>query len=228
MPGQPDWQLYQSSTGPILWSVTNGGPQVSATLPVGPWRSWYMKATITSGTGVWAVDTNFTEDAAGSISVASNRTVVGNSTFRLGWLPVVAPYITFGLSLLVASTSDRISVIVVPSLLDPPQASNVITSPYLFVFEGNQTHGTFTSHNASYIMPGPVILEARANLMPVYWDVQQMNDTGGWDTYHRYQPGQINVAQQWRLLLPDRPVRVNSTCVASAAAATYDLSLFPV
>jgi len=227
MPGQPDWQRYQSSTGPILWSVTNSGPTTSATMPVGPWRSWYMRATITGGTGLWAVDTKFTEDPAGTVVVSTNRTVIGNSVFRLGWLPVVAPYVTFTLTLLVASATDKITVFVVPSLLDPPQASRTITTPYVSLLEFNQSAGTFSDHDATFIMPGPARLEVRANMMPVFWDVQQLSDAGVWVVTDRYQPGQINVAQQWDILMPDRPVRVTVNAISKFAVITFDLSLSP-
>src|SRR5690348_8736408 len=168
---QPDWQRFQSSNGSPLATFAGAGPFDSGIFYVGPWRTWFMSATITGGTGVWVVTTTFYADAAGTQQVTQVTSIVGGGQKRLGWQPIVAQYMRIQVALTLASAGDTISVLVVPSLLDSPQATRIVTTPYLVAYEQLLAHGAQGFYFSAYIMPGPAWLSMRTNQYSLIVDI---------------------------------------------------------
>jgi chorismate mutase len=227
MPGQPDWQRFQSSSGPVLYAASGAGPLTSGVNFIGPWRSYFLSATITGGTGVWRVRVVFSTDSLGANVVYTADTIVGNGKPRIGWQPVVAQYMSVTATLTTASTGDTISVNVSPSLLDAPQATRIITTPYLSQYEQVLQHSFTITYDATYIMPGPAILTLRSNQYTVIYDVQAMDSSGVKQNLYRYQIAAYNQSFEYDIQLPDAPVSVKVANFEAHADATYDVRLSP-
>jgi len=227
MPGQPDWQRFQSSSGPSLYMVTGVSPQLSGTLFAGPWRSFFMSATIPGGTGVWQIQVDYASDAANTNIIYTTKTIVGGGIPRIGWQPIVAQYMTFTVTRLVGSAGDTISVNVVPSLLDAPQASRIITTPFVQQYEAILQANFNTTITGSYSCPGPAVLTVRSNAYEMVYDLQSMNAAGAYINLVRYQVAAPQQLYQYNIQLPDAPVRVIPWNTGLHADATYDVSLYP-
>lgn len=225
--GHPDWLQTQASTGPALYRATGAAPAPSGTIYTGQWRTYFMAATITGGTGVWQITVDFAQDALNTQKVLSPVTIVGNGVPRIGWQPIVGQYITITPTLTVPSVGDSISITVVPSLLDAPQATRIITTPYVTRFESQQNAQTFTLYNGTYSMPGPALLTTRSNQYYTLYDVQAMDNTGTFNSIMRYQGADVNQANPYPLQIPDKPVLIKISNVEDFAAATFDVILAP-
>lgn len=224
---QPDWQRFQSSNGPPLATLAGGSPLDTGIMYVGPWRSWFMAATITGGTGVWTITTTFYADAAGTITVATATSIVGGGQRRIGWQPVVAQYMRTQAVLTLASAGDALSVVIVPSILDSPQATRIVNTPYLVAYEQLTAKLTQAFYFSAYIMPGPATLLFRANQYSLIIDVQQMTGTATFTNIVRLENAVYNQAVQYNILLPDTPIRVVAFNAEAHADATYDILLSP-
>lgn len=225
--GQPDWQRFQSSAGPALYTAAGASPLASGTIFTGPWRSWYMAATVTAGTGVWQITADFATDKLFTNIVATTVSVVAAGIKRIGWQPIVAQYMRITTILTVASAGDTISVKVAPSLLDAPQASRIITAPFIDAYELGLLKGSSNNLDATYSMPGPAILTVRTNVYDVVYDLEQRESTGLFTQLMRYQLDGYNQAYQYNVLLPDQPIRLVVFNASLHAFATYDLILSP-
>lgn len=227
MPGQPDWQRFQSSSGPILYSATGAAPLASGTLFIGPWRSYFLSATITGGTGVFQIQVDFSSDAANTNKIYTVKSIVGNGKQRIGWQPIVAQYMTITTTLTHATAGDAISVQVAPSLLDAPQATRIVTAPYLGFYEGGLQKNTSVNFDGAYIMPGPAVLTIRSNQYSTIYDYSSMDGTGAFNLIQRFQIPMRNQGQQFDLQIPDAPIRINVFNTEAHADSTYDIILSP-
>lgn len=224
---QPDWQRFQSSNGSPLATFNGGGPFDSGIIYVGPWRTWFMSATITGGTGVWAITTTFYADAAGTQQVAQPVSIVGGGQKRIGWQPIVAQYMRIQAVLTLASAGDTLSVLVVPSLLDSPQATRIITTPYLVAYEQLLAHGVQGFYFSAYVMPGPAMFLLRTNQYSLIVDVQQMTNVATFTNIFRFETAVFNQAAPYPLTLPDAPLRFVVFNAEQHADATFDMLLSP-
>lgn len=224
---RPDWQTFQSSTGTALYRATGVSPLNSGTIYTGTWHSYFLNATITAGTGVWQVAVSFSLDAANTQVVYSVTSIVGNGARRIGWQSIEAPYMTIVATLLVATAGDQLSLNVVPSLLDSPQASRIVTTPYIQTYETILNKLTTFPFDASYSMPGPAVLTVRSNQTSMIYDLKALNNTGAFTSLMRYQVPTPNLAQQYLLTLPDAPVRIQAGNFENHADATFDIVLSP-
>lgn len=227
MPGQPDWQRFQSSSGPILYSATGAAPLASGTLFTGPWRSYFLSATITGGTGVFQIQVDFSSDSANVNKIYTVKSIVGNGKQRIGWQPMVAQYMTITTTLTHATAGDAISIQIAPSLLDAPQATRIVTAPYFAFYEGLLNKNSSVNFDGAYIMPGPATLTVRSNQYSVVYSLSAMDGTGAFNNVQRYQVAQYNQGFQYAVQVPDAPVRLNVFNTESHADATYDIILSP-
>jgi len=225
--GLPDWQRFQSSSGPALVSTTSVSPILSGTLYVGPWRSIFMNATIPGGTGLWQIQIDYAVDANNTQIVYTTKTLVGNGVPRIGWQPVVGQYATFTITRLIGNPSDTLTVVASPSLLDAPQASRILTTPLLQRFESLLGAGFQVFQNCVYSYPGPAVFTLRSNQVGLVVDIQSMNTGGTFDSVMRYQTAVANQLGQFTLQLPDAPVRLAPFNTEGHADATYDVILAP-
>lgn len=228
MPGQPDWQRFQSSSGPVLFAATGATPQTSGVVFIGPWRSYFLNATIAAGTGTWRVRVVFSTDSLGTNVVYTADTVVSNGKQRIGWQPVVAQYMSVTATLTTASTGDQISVTVSPSLLDAPQATRIITTPYIVQYEQVLQRNFSLTYDAGYSMPGPAILTLRSNQYTVVYDLQAFGTGGTRSNLYRFQIAEYNQPFQYQVQLPDAPVSIAVSNFEAHADATFDILLSPV
>jgi len=224
---RPDWQTFQSSTGSALYRATGVSPLNSGTIYTGTWHSYFLNATITAGTGVWQVAVSFSLDAANTQVVYSTTSIVGNGARRIGWQSIEAPYMTIVATLLVATAGDQLSLNVVPSLLDSPQASRIVTSTYVQTYETVLTKLTSFPFDAAYSMPGPAVLTVRSNQIFMIYDLKAMNNAGAFVNVMRYQVMTANEARQYLLTLPDAPIRIQAANFEPHADATFDITLSP-
>lgn len=225
--GQPDWQRYQSSTGPTLFSATGATPLSSAILPMGPWRSWWLKGHITAGTGTWTITVSWYLDPSGLALLSTDTIIVGNGVDRIGWKPVLAGYVQFSAVLTHATTGDQMSVTVVPSLLESLVGGRATQVPYINVYENALSHNLFTEYNATYTMAGPAVMDVRANDDRMVYDLYEMDGTGAFTAVRRYQVNEIDEARQYALILPDKPVRIRASNVSNLNRTTFDINLSP-
>lgn len=227
MPGQPDWQRFQSSSGPAMYTALGVSPQLSGTLFAGPWRSFFMSASLPGGNGVWQIQIDYASDAANTNVVYTTKTLVGNGVQRIGWQPIVAQYMTFTVTRLVGAVGTTIKLNVVPSLLDAPQASRIITTPLTQVFEGQLAAGATGFLIATYSMPGPAVLTVRSNLAEMVYDLMVMDNTGTFNPVIRYQVPFVNQLYQYNIQLPDSPVWIRTFNSGDVALSTFDIVLAP-
>lgn len=227
MPGQPDWQRYQSSMGPLLYTYNGSGVANSGILPVGPWRSWFMYAKDTHGAGVWTVSVSWYADAAGTFFITTNSFVVGNSVSRIGWLPMIAPYMRIQAFVSTPAGGDNLQLYTFPSLMESLVGGRYTASTYIRDYEASIAHGFTYSLSATYSMPGSALLTVRSNGYQVLYDMQRLGADGGWTSFYRFQNPEINAAEQYLVSLPDQPVRVQVENAEPYAVVTYDLTLAP-
>lgn len=225
--GLPDWQRFQSSSGPALVSTVGTSPILSGTLYVGPWRSIFMNASGSNAAGVWQIRIDYAVDAGNTQIVYTTKTLVGNNVPRIGWQPVVGQYATFTITRLVGNPGDTINVVASPSLLDAPQASRILTTPLAQQYELLLNAGFQDTVNASYSYPGPAVFTLRSNQAGLVVDIQAMNAAGTFDNVMRYQTATPNQLGQFTLQLPDAPLRVLPFNTEDHADATYDFLLAP-
>lgn len=227
MPGQPDWQRYQSSIGQPLY-VKSGiaALDTSPWIPVGPWRAIQTKVTPTN-TGVWTLDQNFASDAAGVNPTDSRRIVIGNATPFKAWKSMLGTYVQFVSTLQVPSAGDQLSVTIVPTLMESLAGARGIPGAMLNIFEQQVNHNNFVDQFPTYCAGGPAIITIRTNVYGVTFDLYTLNNAGVYVAQQRWQTLDVNAAMQYAITLPDQQFKIRVTNFALFAKATYDLIVSP-
>lgn len=225
--GLPDWQRFQSSSGPALVSTTAVSPILSGTVYVGPWRSIFMNASISNSAGVWQIQIDYAVDANNTQIVYTTKSLVGNGVPRIGWQPVVGQYATFTITRLVGSPADTMTIVASPSLLDAPQASRILTTPLMNVYENLLGAGFQVFYSTAYSYPGPAVFTLRSNQSGLVVDILAMTNTGTFSNIMRYQTATPNQLGQFTLQLPDAPLKLAPFNTEDHADATYDFLLSP-
>jgi hypothetical protein len=231
MADQPDWQRYQSSSGPPLWTGTNiTADTVFPLLPVGPWKSYKITQdwSTSSTFGTWQFVASFFTDAAGLNNVGSQNIIVTNGFGIDGWRPILGPYMKLSVTQFVAGIGETMTIAVLPSLLEGLVGSRGVPRPFIQNYEQVMNHNQFSESDANFVYGGPAILELRGNILNLQWDLYQADTSGLYTATRRWQLDVVNEPRQFHLLMPDAPVRVRTTNIDAHAQATFDVTLFPI
>lgn len=228
MPGQPDWQRYQSSMGqPLYQASVTVSPTVTAWLPVGPWRAFLAFFTPV-GTGVWTVDEDFASDAAGVNPTGSRQIVIGETVPYKAWRPMLGTYVRFTSTLRVAGGGDQLSVFVLPTLMESMAGARGIPDPMIHIYEALLNHNNFVDRLPDYVAGGPAMVEVRANVNKITYDLFVMANNGVYSAVRRWQAPVANAAVQFPIVMPDQQFKVRVSNVEGFAQATYDLTVSPL
>lgn len=229
MPGvdQPDWQRFQSSTGTALLSTVLTGTTTPPVMYVGPWRSWRFTAQDSNATAVWVVNSSWYLDAAATQLIQTEQTIIGKGTKRDAWRPIVGPYLKMTFTLVSSTGAASLTVRIIPSLLESLIGGWATQTPYVELIEVVQATFTSTLHDAAIILPGPALLDIRANVPFFIFDIYAMNAAGTFVQRRRYQLPEPNSSAQYRVTLPDAPIQVNTLNFQLYTAATYTCTLVP-
>ena len=222
---QPDWQRYQSSSGPPLWVASGVGPLSSGIMYVGPWRSYFLYASNTAGLGVYTLTVTWSTDAAGANVIFTDTIIVGNQVPRYGWRPMLAAYMSVSATHSHVGTGDALTLTIVPSLLESLIGGNAITRPMI-----SQTHDSVAALSVgnfygAYSMGGRCLLDLAVNHTNCIIWLYSMAGDGTWVSTRIYQPRYANLTYQWEVTLPDAPVYLAVENDATDAYLTFDVHL---
>lgn len=224
---QPDWQRYQSSTGTSLLTAVYTGTTTPAIMYVGPWRSWRFTAQDSNATAVWVINSSWYLDAAGTQLIQTEQTIIGKGTKRDAWRPIVGPYLKMTFTLVSSTGVASLTVRIIPSLLESLIGGWATQTPYLELVEQGQAAFTSTLHDAGIILPGPALLDIRANVPFFIFDILVMNTVGTFVQRRRYQLPESNSSFQYRVTIPDAPIQINTLNFSVYCTATYTCTLVP-
>lgn len=118
MPGQPDWQRYQTSAGPLIYNTgSNPSPAFQAAY-MGSWRTYILNVLPQDAAALWALRLEWFEDAAQTQSVHAEQVMIGNNKQYIRQRPVLARYLTLSTAVVIPGTTNQLTVWLAPSLLD--------------------------------------------------------------------------------------------------------------
>lgn len=226
--GQPDWQLYQSAVGPFLYNETSAAPLGLQNRYMGSWRSIFVNASDSGNGDVWDMLLTFANDAARTQIVRQIPIILGTGFAFAGFIPVLAPYLTIGVSNTVPAAGQNFSGSVLPLLADPPTMGRFLPNALISNLNQTLSHNNFTNSGAVYITSGPVRLTYRATSYLVRFDVQTMASNGVWGTIASFYPRDRLVGDQVQLTLPYQPVRVQVTNQEAFTQVQFDVRLEPI
>lgn len=230
VPGQPDWQRYQSSAGTPLWSQAGITNDVAFPLQyVGPWKSYNIAQNwSTTGTfGTWQFVANFYTDPAGLNNVGFQAITLTNGFGIAGWRPMLGPYMKLNLTKFVAGVGETMDVSVLPSLLEGLVGARGVPTPFINDYEQVMNHNQFSDINANYVYGGPAWLELRQNVFNLTYDLFTADTSGLYTAVRRWRLDVVNEPRQFHVLLPDTHCRIRVTNIEDHATATFDVNLFP-
>jgi hypothetical protein len=228
MPGQPDWQLFQSSSAPYLYSEFGAAPVGKSSVYVGPWRTLFVVANDAGNGDVWDMLLTFANDAAITQVVQQIPIILGTGVAFVGFVPVLGPYLRIGVTNTVVAVGGSFTGSVLPMLLDPPTQGRYLPRSIINNVEIAENHNNFADTLPSYITAGPARLTIRATGVNVQFDLQSMASNGIWSTFARHQPRERNVAISYDLTLPYNPIRLRVTNLETFRQIVYDARLEPI
>jgi len=224
---QPDWQRFQSSNAPFLYNETSAAPVGKQNVYVGPWRAMLVDAADSGNGDVWDMLITWANDAARTQIVQQVAIILGTGFAFTGWVPVMAPYMTIGVTNTVPAGGQSFSGSLLPTLLDPPTVGRYLPRPLISNLNQLLNHNNFANSGASYITAGPARLTVRTTGYSTTFALQSMASNGTWSTFMTYQPGQPNTTVTYNVTLPYNPVRCQVTNFEPFQQITYDVRLEP-
>lgn len=118
MPGQPDWQRYQTSAGPLIYlTANNNNPGFSNTY-MGSWRSYFLTIQPQDPASLWNIIIDWYETNDLTQPVLREIVTVGNNAEYKRQRPVMARYMVMSTQITIHGTTDQLTVWLAPSLLD--------------------------------------------------------------------------------------------------------------
>lgn len=181
----------------------------------------------TVGGSVYTVTVTWYLNASGTQVLTTDTIIVGMSIKRIGWRPIVAPYMRIQAVKTGPALIDDISILVIPSTMESLVGGRATQQSYINTYESTVSAGLYTDYTSTYVMAGPALLTLRSNIYYMTFDLAVMDGTGTYNSVMRYQVTEPNMADQYNLLLPDAPVRLRAFNAGLYALATYDIILTP-
>lgn len=225
---QPDWQLYQSSAAPYIYQESSATPLGKQNIYVGPWRTAFVNASDSGNGDVWDLFLTWANDPLHAQIVQQVPIICGGGVAYAGFVPVLAPYLTVGVSNTVSAVGQSFTGSILPMLLDPPTQGRYLPRPICSAVEQTMNHNNFSNIGPLYISAGPARLTVRSTGYNVTFDLQSMASNGVWNTIERYQNPERNIAFQYEVTLPYNPVRVQVTNSEAFQQIVFDVRLEPL
>lgn len=139
MPGQPDWQRYQTSAGPLILNTGNNNNVSLDFTYMGSWRSYFLSITPVDPNALWDMFIDWYETADFSQPVTRETITIGNNKLYQRQRPVLARYFRITTLVEIPGSNNQLTVWLAPSLLDIFPGYQLNNS---LLFEGiNQTVG---------------------------------------------------------------------------------------
>lgn len=227
MADQPDWQRFQSSNAPYLYNETSAAPVGKQNVYVGPWRAMLLDAGDSGNGEVWDMLITWANDAARTQIVQQVPIILSTGFSFVGWIPVMAPYMTVGVTATVPAAGQQFQGSLLPTLLDPPTQGRYLPRPMISTIGSALNHNNFANNGALYFTAGPARLTVRTTGYSTTFALQSMASNGTWSTFMTYQPGLPNTTVTYEVTLPYNPVRVQVLNSEAFQQITYDLRLEP-
>lgn len=227
MPGQPDWQRYQTNAGPLLYLVTNTTHPVTNALYTGSWQSFFVYITNHDSNMLMRVALNFFEDQAATQPVFTRFIIIGNGKSFYRRIPCYSRYMSVDSVILISGSTNLVDMWIAPSTApaspmymdDPNPLINVVNQSVPASGEIDLFPVRIASGLVRLII-WPTSTALRFNV--------RFFDTGGTLQYLAVLSWSvINVSVEQRLLLPDAPVTVQCSNTDGAAAHLFHLSMLP-
>lgn len=225
MADQPDWQLYQSSAATFLYNETSATPAGIQNKYIGPYRTLFFNASDSGNGDVWDALFTFANDAARTQIVQQVPIILGTGFAFAGFIPVLAPYLTIGVSNTVPAAGQNFTGSVLPLLSDPPSMGRFLPRTMISTVEQNMNHANFANIGANFYSAGPARLTLRSTGHQVTYDLQVMASNGTWSTVKRYQTAERDHSQTFDVTLPYNPVRLQVTNNEPFQQITFDAVL---
>lgn len=225
---QPDWQLFQSTVQPYVYQEVSSAPVGLQNYYIGPYRALFVNAFDSGNGEVWDMFLTFANDAARTQIVQQQAIILSTAVAFIGFVPVLAPYLTIGVSATVPAPGQNFHASVTPTLLDPPTLGRYLPRPLISVVGQTLNHNNFTDLFSLYITTGPARLTLRSTGYNVQYDLQAMASNGAWSSIARYWLPERNVAKQFDVTLPYQPVRLEVSNFEGFEQITFDARLEPI
>lgn len=225
---QPDWQLFQSSSTPYIYNETSAAPLGKQNIYVGPWRTVLIDAGDSGNGEVWDMLLTWANDPLHAQIVQQVPIILSTGVGFAGFVPVLAPYLTVGVSATVTAPGQIFSGSILPMLLDPPTQGRYLPNVICSAVEQTMNHNNFSNIGPRYITAGPARLTLRSTGYNVTFDLQSMASNGVWSTEMRYQNPERNIPFQYEVTLPYKPVRVQVTNSEAFQQIVFDVRLEPI
>lgn len=211
MPGQPDWQRFQSSAATFIYNEAGPAPLGAQHLYVGPWRSLLVDASDSGNGEVWDMFLTWANDKAGTQIVQQVPIILSTGWAFVGFVPVLAPYLSIGVTATVTAPGQSFTCTMTPTLIDPPTLGRFLPRQIAGVYEQALNHNNFTNVGANMIHAGPARITLRTTGFLTTFDLQYMLSNGTWQPRNRYQTEDANLSQVFETTLPYNPVRIQVT-----------------
>lgn len=227
MADQPDWQRFQSSNAPYLYNEFGAAPVGIQNVYVGPWRAMLLDAGDSGNGEVWDMLITWANDPARTQIVQQVPIILSNGVSFVGWVPVLAPYMTIGVSATVPAVGQSFTGSLLPTLLDPPTQGRYLPRPMISSQSQLLNHNNFANIGALYYSAGPARLTVRTTGYSTTFALQSQASNAAWSTFATYQTGLPNTTETFNVTLPYNPVRLQVTNTEPFQQITFDVRLEP-
>lgn len=221
MPGQPDWQRYQTSAGPLIYTGSHNPANSFGATYVGSWRSLFLFVSIEDASALVRLNLNWWEDAAETQGLVENFIVVGNNTEYIKPIPVLARYLSMDTTVLIAGSTNNISMWIGPSLLEYYPYQYWSAQPLISQVNASIGAGATVSFHPNLLGGGrkKLTIWPANNSMRV--NIRYFDNSGVLQYLAVLSLPTANVHQEYEFVAPEAPYSIDVTNLAGTAAIIH-------
>jgi hypothetical protein len=221
MPGQPDWQRFQTSAGPLIYKSQSNPNNQFSNIYVGAWRSLFFSVSIEDPNALVNMTLQWAEDAQGLQPLVNQPLTVGNNTFYFRQIAILARYLSLSTNVLIGGSTNNVSMWVGPSLLEPFPMQFHDPYPQIALVNQSIGAGATTSFHPNHLGGGkkklaiwPANASCRVNIR--YFDA-----AGVLQYLAVLSELTANAQNEFEFTAPDGPYSIDVTNLGSAAVTLH-------
>ncbi len=227
MPGQPDWQRYQSSAAPTLINQVYTSNFTTPFLYVGPWRALYINGQDPTSTVDWLMNIAWADSPDGVASVIDNTVVFGDGNTGEFWIPVKSQWVSFGASPVMTAGTPGLNLTVIPTLIESAIGVRASTMPYLTVNEQLINPFSLFDFPMQNVRNGPAILTYQADVPRMLFQLWRWGGPGTYNLFNTYFCDQARHSFSHQLDLDAAPYKLRVVNNAQWSLGTFSVTLGP-
>lgn len=221
MPGQPDWQRYQTSAGPLIYTGSSNPNNNFFATYVGSWRSLFLFANIEDPNALVRLNLNWFEDAQETQGLVGTALVLGNNTEYIKQIPVLARYLALSTTVLIGGTTNNVSMWIGPSLLEQYPYQYFSAQPLISQVNVSIGAGATTSFHPNLLGGGKKKLTIWPTNTSMRINIRYFDNSGVLQYLAVLSAPTANTQTEYTFTAPEAPWSVDVTNLAASAGTVH-------